>query len=373
MRGNLQFCPKQACSHLTFIRYIDRLLQADDTDKVACLLGDDVSLEKEVNAAVDSNEDKLHGLTRTAEMFFHIFDFLASVSPFRKAESPIKANLPDFLVQALAGELYANVVDDILAAVKKLSSIEVERLFKLSSLRLLPDYKTLKSAFVALRRKYKGVEPFRSEYDNHRLIHSTTLVGQRLQLTRDKANLSEQDIEYTKFIDQLSSSLQSFAQEHFFTPREDLFLYEVFVHDARVPIKDAFAPKPRATIERALTKPFDYLIPADAGEENDTDSRTETVPSNQPATAILYQLYLECGSVINIFDLWNAFFDVVSSGGLASTKEDIEDEDNRVSISDKSQALALFYQSLSELKMLGMVKNSKRKADHLAKVTWIGL
>lgn len=346
-------------------------MHARDTDKVSRLLGDDAFLEEEVNAAVDANEDRLHGLTRAAELFFQIFDLLGSVSSSRKAES-IKANLPDFLVQALAGELYSNVVDNILSAVKKMPSTEVERLFKLPTLRsLLPDYKTLKSAFTALRRKYKGVEPLRSEYDNHRLVHSTTLVGQRLQLTRDKANLSEQDMEYTKFIDQLSSSLQSFADAHLFNPREELFLYEVFVHDTRVPIRDAFSPRPRATIERALTKPFDYVIPADVGEENDQGEQIGSVPSNQPATAILYQLYLESGSVINIYDLWSAFYDVVSNSGLVSTSE--SKEDNAASTGDKNQAVALFYQSLSELKMLGMVKNSKRKADHLAKVTWVGL
>ena len=33
--------------------------------------------------------------------------------------------------------------------------------------------------------------------------------------------------------------------------------------------------------------------------------------STQPATAILYQLYLESGSLVNVSDLWSAFNTIV--------------------------------------------------------------
>jgi origin recognition complex subunit 3 len=33
----------------------------------------------------------------------------------------------------------------------------------------------------------------------------------------------------------------------------------------------------------------------------------------------------------------------------------------------------MFYRGLADLKSLGMVKQSKKKADHLAKVAWKGL
>ena len=34
---------------------------------------------------------------------------------------------------------------------------------------------------------------------------------------------------------------------------------------------------------------------------------------------------------------------------------------------------ALFSQALSELKYMGMIKNSRKKADHLVKLSWKGL
>ena len=37
------------------------------------------------------------------------------------------------------------------------------------------------------------------------------------------------------------------------------------------------------------------------------------------------------------------------------------------------EARALFSRALAELKYMGMVKNSRKKADHLAKLSWKGL
>lgn len=36
-------------------------------------------------------------------------------------------------------------------------------------------------------------------------------------------------------------------------------------------------------------------------------------------------------------------------------------------------ARALFSRALAELKYMGMVKNSRKKVDHLAKLSWKGL
>jgi origin recognition complex subunit 3 len=40
---------------------------------------------------------------------------------------------------------------------------------------------------------------------------------------------------------------------------------------------------------------------------------------------------------------------------------------------NERDVLVLFYRALADVKSLGMVKQSKKKADHLAKVAWKGL
>lgn len=72
------------------------------------------------------------------------------------------------------------------------------------------------------------------------------------------------------------------------------------------PLKEAFAPKPRNKLERALTVPGAYL----ACECCEPVERS--LSNTQPATSILYQLYLESGTLVNIADLWAAFEAVMS-------------------------------------------------------------
>lgn len=42
-------------------------------------------------------------------------------------------------------------------------------------------------------------------------------------------------------------------------------------------------------------------------------------------------------------------------------------------LADYEKLRALFSRALAELKYMGMIKNSRRKADHLAKLQWNGL
>ena len=155
---------------------------------------------------------------------------------------------------------------------------------------------------------------------------------------------------YSNLLDELTDLLEEYLK---FENPLDQFLHEIWIYDSKSPYREVFTPKPRHAIERALSVPHDYLgcTCCKASEEG--------LSSSQPPTAILYQLYLETGSLINVFDLWSAFYAIV--GG-----EDGVDCDER-------NALVLFYKALADLKLLGMVKQSRKKTDHLAKLAWKGL
>ena len=73
-------------------------------------------------------------------------------------------------------------------------------------------------------------------------------------------------------------------------------------------------PTPRRAIERALSAPHDYL------NCECCEGSGDTLSPSQPATAILYQLYLESGAIINIADLWAAF------NAIVGTDEEVEAE-----------------------------------------------
>lgn len=82
----------------------------------------------------------------------------------------------------------------------------------------------------------------------------------------------------------------------------------------------------------------------------------EGLGATQPPTALLYQLYLESGPLINTYDLWSAFLAVVG------------EQHN-----DEQTTMAYFFQGLAEMKQMGYIKHSRKKVDHLAKLAWKGL
>jgi len=190
-------------------------------------------------------------------------------------------------------------------------------------------------------------KPIRSSYAVHSKGLRTTVIAQKVQLSYEKSKLSKEDVEFTELVDRLSAALKQYFTFEF---PQSWFLNEAWLYDSLSPYKDVFAPRPRFAIERALSTPSDYLLSCDS---------SIGIPSAKPATAIVYQMYLESGSLVNISDIWEAFLSHV--GG-----EDGEGLDERT-------ALMLLYNGLADLKLLGMVKQSKKKTDHLAKSSWKGL
>ncbi|KAI0555359.1 origin recognition complex subunit 3 N-terminus-domain-containing protein [Xylaria curta] len=190
----------------------------------------------------------------------------------------------------------------------------------------------------------------RSKYSGQSKILRTTVVAQKVQLSHDTAALTDLDKSYTDLIHRFLQHLEATVC---IDGACDMPFNEVWLYDSKTPYKDVFIPRPRTVLERALSRPHDYLGCSCC--KTDEDQITPTLPT----TAILYQLYLETGSLINAADLWSAFYAIVGE----------EAEDGL----DERTALVLFYRSLAEMKAMGFVKQSRKKADHMAKVAWKGL
>ncbi|KAH7326553.1 origin recognition complex subunit 3 N-terminus-domain-containing protein [Stachybotrys elegans] len=185
----------------------------------------------------------------------------------------------------------------------------------------------------------------RSKYSGQGKVMRTTVIAQKVQLSRDSAALRDEDKQMTDIIDQVTDLLSS---RILVAAPKTLLFSECWLYDSRLPSRDAFVPRPRAVFERSLTRPHDYLgCECCKGDGSG-------VQGTSPATAVLYHLYQETGNLINVADLWAAFSTMVG--------EVEEDERN---------TLFLFYRGLAELRTLGFVKSSKKKADHIAKLKWL--
>ncbi|WEW58502.1 Origin recognition complex subunit 3 [Emydomyces testavorans] len=318
------------------------LLEDGNSAAVQKLLDDNKFLAREALKYVKKGQ----------EMTRRICSCLESLKVVLESVKTIKApSLSDLVILALGGKLYASkIIGDMLSAINKLRSDSFESLLA-ALVGVFPSADDLLDELRTLLAAKKGSELLRTRYDDSRVTHKTTLVAQRLKLSKAKAKLSEEETKYTKIVDHLHMAFRQYLLNSLIDPT-DLFMHEVFLYDFRSPVRDTFTPRPRFIVERALSSPSDYLA-------FDSDTIFGNLSASQPATALVYQLYLESGALVNIYDLWRAYYAI--TGG--------EDDEN----CDERAALTLFYRAVSELKMMGMVKPSRRKTDHLAKLSWMGL
>ncbi|KAK4449482.1 origin recognition complex subunit 3 N-terminus-domain-containing protein [Podospora aff. communis PSN243] len=187
----------------------------------------------------------------------------------------------------------------------------------------------------------------KSKYSAQSRVVRTTVVAQKVQLSHDTATLTEDDKAFTEAIDRLAEVLTRHIQSD---PVTSCPLHEAWLYDAKSPYRDVFVPRPGVTFSRALSRPHDYLSCA-CCKPNGSLSGT------LPTTSVLYHLYLEAGALINVADLWSAYLALVG-------------EDTDIGL-DERTALVHFYRGLGELRAMGFVKQSKKKADHIAKLKWL--
>lgn len=196
--------------------------------------------------------------------------------------------------------------------------------------------------------------PLRSRYSGQSRVMRTTVIAQRVQLSRDTAALRDEDNQFTEIIDTVVKLLADYLGV---PSAGSMFLSEAWLYDSRAPLRDVLVPRPQLVFKRCLTRPHDYLGCSCCKPDDEAGGIQATLP----VTSILYQMYLETGNLINVADLWTAYRTLVE-----------EKDDSGGSDGDgERKALAEFYRGMAELRALGFLKPSKKKADHVAKVKWL--
>lgn len=257
-----------------------------------------------------------------------------------------------------------------------------------------------------------GPPQLRSKYTAQSKVLRTTVVAQKVQLSRDSMLLTEEDEAFSELVDATTAAVAGVVDVEPATvsraaaapsslaspspsPAGRLWLQEVWLYNAQAPYRDVFIPRPGLVVERALARPHDYLAceccagtgaptkKKKSGKKDDGDEEKGSIRPTLPATAILYQLYLDAGPLINVADLWEAFQNAVSDSGNGpkDDKEGSATENNGDNAAEGDEEaeedtqerrhLVQFYQGLSEMKTLGYIKPTRRKVDHVAKIKWL--
>ena len=292
-------------------RYIHNLIARKEYETVRTLLDDDVSLMNIVMQEIRVTKEALQAISKAVDVLFRIQSALTLKAKTTWSEMYIRA--------MCAGLVESAAFKDVVGTVKKLPSDAMKGI--LDELAETSAAQELVGILTELQQLTNGMGhskvPLRSAYDIHHESLRTTVVAQKVSLSKNISTLSAQDGAYTKIVDRIYTTLCKYFESTLINP-QDLLLNEIFIFDSKSPYREVFTPKPRFAIERALSSPHDYL-------DCDCCSGSQGgLSATQPAMAILYQLYLESGALINTADLWSAFWAIV--GGDCIDDEESEQQ-----------------------------------------------
>ncbi|NWV01311.1 ORC3 protein, partial [Upupa epops] len=182
-----------------------------------------------------------------------------------------------------------------------------------------------------------------------------------LQKTLLEMKESRRSKKMTKFemlrlevVDYIDSLVRSYL-----VPADHKTLHEAVYFNTASVLREHLTAAPRIALHTALNNPYCYL----KNEALKTDG--ESISSKAPDICIVYKLHLECGRLINLVDWLEAFSTVVMAAeGLNADAASSDQVDDIIH--------ARFIRAVSELELLGFIKPSKQKTDHVARLTWGG-
>ncbi|XP_027259207.1 origin recognition complex subunit 3 isoform X6 [Cricetulus griseus] len=141
-------------------------------------------------------------------------------------------------------------------------------------------------------------------------------------------------------------------------PPESQPLHEVVYFSAAHTLREHLNAAPRIALHTALNNPYYYL------KNEALKSEEGCIPNIAPDICIAYKLHLECSRLINLVD-WSEAFATVVTAAEKDANSTISEEMNEI-------IHARFIRAVSELELLGFIKPTKQKTDHVARLTWGG-
>ncbi|XP_033636011.1 origin recognition complex subunit 3-like [Asterias rubens] len=164
---------------------------------------------------------------------------------------------------------------------------------------------------------------------------------------------------YESLVEEILEYLDSVFRKYLVCP-QTLTLHEIFYYNSVADVRRHINASPRAAIQTALNNPFHYL------QSEHPPADTEGILATMPDVCIAYKLHMECGRLINLYDWLQAFITVVTGN----------QEDDDSSLGNKKpdpQLQARFIRAVSELQFLGFIKATRKKTDHVSRLTWGGI
>ncbi|KAH9000613.1 origin recognition complex subunit 3 N-terminus-domain-containing protein [Lactarius hatsudake] len=202
---------------------------------------------------------------------------------------------------------------------------------------------------------------FLDELPGH--MDETREVSQRLATSAELLEGAE-GATSTGVADEFGDWLAGYFQEHIIN-LEDLRLWEIWYTGPTPFPSEMLNPAPRASVVSALLQPQSFL-PA---SHNDATPEERLPIWKLPDASILFRRYLEAGRMINVYDWYDSFSQAIESqrshlsrGGGEGSGADEEEW--------KMHVQARFMRALHTLDLIGLIKHTGRKADHVMRTVF---
>lgn len=353
------------------------------------LIKSDTVLEEEVTQAVQSGKRSLQSSLRAIHTLQQLYQRLVGpmALPLLESQTKLLASLPNMTD--------CEIFDSIEDALQEIPSLEQ---FKALMTFVSDNLNDLNTFQPGTDEPDHDTPTFAGLYD--------TLISTNSSVETDLSRLTQL---FLSLLRTYTTTRTSFLSGTSSSPWRSL-MSEAYTYNLKHPLSSIIHPRARYSLERALTKPADYLgCDCCAAQSGVLDDK-----SSLPPTSLLLNMLNEAGAVINVRDLWDAFRSTIApssldaketevaaaedadqDGGGGGGKDDDEEDqggeatattatpdndDAEVEATDadtdtERKALALFYRSLAELRHLGLIRQSKRKpgVDCIAKTAWMGL
>ncbi|XP_066110338.1 origin recognition complex subunit 3 isoform X2 [Saccopteryx bilineata] len=359
-KRRLNFLSDSQCENIRRLPSFRRYVEKQAAEKQVALLTSERFLKEEAQSLLEN----LH--------VYHTNYFLVL-----KCLHQFTSSLPKYPLGRQIRELYCTCLEkNVWDSEEYASALQLLRMLAKDELMIILQkcFNVLKSSEEQLGSTAKGIEELLAQLQSldeakeeedtsgsqSKGLQKTDLYHLQKSLLEMK-ELRRTGKKQTKFEvlrEKVVNLIDSLVREYLLPP-ETQPLHEAVYFTAAHTLHEHLNAAPRIALHTALNNPYYYL------KNEALKSEEGCIPNVAPDVCIAYKLHLECSRLINLVDWSEAFATVVTAAEKVDANSITSEERNEI-------IHARFIRAVSELELLGFVQPTKRKTDHVARLTWGG-
>ncbi|KAM9676321.1 origin recognition complex subunit 3 isoform 1-T1 [Dama dama] len=360
-KRRIRFLSANQCENIRRLPSFRRYVEKQSSEKQVALLTSDKSLKEETQSLLEN----LHVYHTKYFLVLRCLHHFTSSLP----KYPLGRQIRELYCMCLEkniwdSEEYASVLqllrllakDELMAMLQNCLKV-----FQSSSAKELGNTAKKIEEFLA---QFQSLDETKEEEETSQSqskgLQKTDLYHLQKSLLEMKElrSASKRQTRFEVLREQVVSFVDSLAREYLLPP-DTQPLHETLYFSSAHALRQHLNAAPRVALHTALNNPYYYL------KNEALRSEEGCIPNVAPDICIAYKLHLECSRLINLVDWSEAFATVVT----AAEKMDA----NSVTSEERNEIIhARFIRAVSELELLGFIKPTKQKTDHVARLTWGG-